>query len=361
MTDLAALAASLRVSERTLRRAAGHGDDPLPSLRRAPTQSPDPRTALPGEPLVGLQRPAPRLPELRTVPNVRLAVLFGSVARGDDSEGSDIDVFVRLGDRSLRARAQILGRLEAATGREIQLIEGDEANPLLLADLLREGRVLVDRDEGWAELLAGAAQIAAAAAAERAALEREVLVGAARLRGGWHLVINAGGLGRRIPTPILQRLSGIATDLKVLKLILDDVGPDDYRAGLKSRIRSSSRIASIRSSARLRLRPTTSSSSSNSVLRELDIAPVDGPRDIDVFVAERMISARLGDHLVTIHRGRNMLTHDYPDLRRPLSTKAPKNSSRCYRGSSPTTTGGLSASATPRSDHRNGASACIRC
>ena len=178
MTDLAALAASLRVSERTLRRAAGRG---MIRCRRFGER----RLGLPIREQLYLESHWSVLntlvSELRTVPNVRLAVLFGSVARGDDSEGSDIDVFVRLGDRSLRARAQILGRLEAATGREIQLIEGDEANPLLLADLLREGRVLVDRDEGWAELLAGAAQIAAAAAAERAALEREVLVALADL------------------------------------------------------------------------------------------------------------------------------------------------------------------------------------
>ena len=41
---------------------------------------------------------------LRTEPNVRLAVLYGSLARGDEDAGSDLDLLVSLAeDRPLAA------------------------------------------------------------------------------------------------------------------------------------------------------------------------------------------------------------------------------------------------------------------
>ena len=50
--------------------------------------------------------------------------------------------------------AQITGRLERRLGRGVQLIrlQDAERTPSLLADALREGRVLVDRDARWPAL-----------------------------------------------------------------------------------------------------------------------------------------------------------------------------------------------------------------
>ena len=52
------------------------------------------------------------------------------------------------------ARADARERLEAAAGRRVQLVGLAEAkaSPLLLADILRDGRVLVDRDGEWRKL-----------------------------------------------------------------------------------------------------------------------------------------------------------------------------------------------------------------
>lgn len=77
---------------------------------------------------------------------VRLAYLFGSAARGDDRDGSDVDVAALLDDPS--ARDCLHERLELAAGREVDLVLLDRAPPLLLAQILREGAVLVSRDEG---------------------------------------------------------------------------------------------------------------------------------------------------------------------------------------------------------------------
>lgn len=90
---------------------------------------------------------------LRVERRVRLAVLYGSLARGDEDEGSDLDLLVSLaGDAAgsgLRARIQDLA------GRRVDVahLERVEAGaPLLLDRVLDEGRVLVDRDRQWAQL-----------------------------------------------------------------------------------------------------------------------------------------------------------------------------------------------------------------
>jgi predicted nucleotidyltransferase len=91
---------------------------------------------------------------LRTQRDVRLAVLYGSLARGDEDAGSDLDLLVSLaGDR--RRSASLAARLRSASERPIDIaymerVEGGA--PLLLDRILDEGRVLVDRDGGWRAL-----------------------------------------------------------------------------------------------------------------------------------------------------------------------------------------------------------------
>jgi predicted nucleotidyltransferase len=86
---------------------------------------------------------------------VRLGVLFGSVARGEEDAASDLDLLVALRRDGSGPRAAARERLEAAAGgRRVQLVGLGEARalPLLLADILRDGRVLVDRDGEWPKL-----------------------------------------------------------------------------------------------------------------------------------------------------------------------------------------------------------------
>ena len=126
----------------------------------------------------------------------------------------------------------------------------------------------------------------------------------------------AGGAWvRRIPTPIAQRLSGIVTNYRTLQLTLDEVSPDRYREGLRSRdprklksdvypLERAFEVAANYVVELVRLG-----------LRELGIATADGPTDLHAFRAAGAISQRLCDQLVQIHRARNDLAHDYPDLR----------------------------------------------
>jgi len=151
MTELAMLADSVGASERTLRRAANRGT--IRTVRRSPhrrlVSSSEYAYVRSRWPLIGSL-----IQELRTLPNVRLATLFGSVARGDDRPESDLDLVVQLRNDGVHERAQVAERLEAASGRAVQLIPLKDARdaPSLLADALRDGRVLIDREEAWPKL-----------------------------------------------------------------------------------------------------------------------------------------------------------------------------------------------------------------
>lgn len=151
--SLRSLARLLDVPERTLRRAAAEG---MVHGRRVSERRYE--TTLREE--VYLREHWPLLRELRaalrTEPNVRLAVLFGSVATGRESERSDLDLLVVLGDQTAGAVAALAQRLSDRVEREVQLIRLQEAerSPALMADALAQGRVLVDREVAWPTLKA---------------------------------------------------------------------------------------------------------------------------------------------------------------------------------------------------------------
>ncbi|HSZ70774.1 MAG TPA: nucleotidyltransferase domain-containing protein [Solirubrobacteraceae bacterium] len=105
---------------------------------------------------------------LRTERDVRLAVLFGSTATGEDTPVSDVDLLVVHRRPDWRAQAGLRIRLRRALGVpvDIVMLEQAEAQPSLLADVLGEGRVLVDRDDLWAALSQRRDQILAASVRE---------------------------------------------------------------------------------------------------------------------------------------------------------------------------------------------------
>lgn len=149
--SLHSLARHLDVPERTLRRAASegliHGERTSP--RRFRTSMREEAYLRSHWPLLRELRDA-----LRTEPNVRLAVLFGSQATGTATAQSDVDLLVVLRDSSASRVADLAGRLERRIGRSVQLVrlEDAERTPVLMAAALERGRVLVDREGRWHEL-----------------------------------------------------------------------------------------------------------------------------------------------------------------------------------------------------------------
>ena len=149
--SLRELAGHLDLPERTVRRAAAEGliHGRRESARRFLTTLSEENYLRQHWGLLSDLRDA-----LRTEPNVRLAVLFGSAARGEALEHSDLDLVVSMENPTARRVAGVTARLEARLGRDVQLVRGEDAEmaPLLARDVLGDGRVLTDRDDQWAEV-----------------------------------------------------------------------------------------------------------------------------------------------------------------------------------------------------------------
>jgi predicted nucleotidyltransferase len=151
MSELDLLAQQVGASARTLRRAVNEGTlrGERSSPRRLKLSASEKHYVLGRWRLLARLRAA-----LRTEPNVRFALLFGSTARGEDTEASDIDLLVEMRDLSLVRLIDLELKLEALLGRNVDLfsLAEVESNPLLFAEALREGRVIVDREDRWADL-----------------------------------------------------------------------------------------------------------------------------------------------------------------------------------------------------------------
>jgi predicted nucleotidyltransferase len=154
MGPIQELALDLGAEERTLRRAASQG------TLRAHRPGPRRLRLAAGEReylrehwslLAGLRQ------ALRTERRIRLAVLYGSVARGDEDADSDLDLLISTVGHDRAVEADLVARLRPVTDRPLDLARLnriEERAPLLLDRILDEGRVLVDRDEQWAGLRA---------------------------------------------------------------------------------------------------------------------------------------------------------------------------------------------------------------
>jgi predicted nucleotidyltransferase len=86
---------------------------------------------------------------------IDLVVLFGSVARGRQRAGSDLDIAVRFvaGRPGFEAEARVAGELHEALrpARELDLVVLNRADPLLLANVAAGGIPLYEASaETWA-------------------------------------------------------------------------------------------------------------------------------------------------------------------------------------------------------------------
>lgn len=148
MGPIQELARDLGAEERTLRRAVSQGT--LRARRLGPRRlrlEAGEREYL----RVHWQLLADLRRALRVERGVRLAVLYGSLARGDEDAGSDLDLLVS----STGGIAGLRLRLQDVTGRRLDVARLDRVEadaPLLLDRVLDEGRVLVDRDCQWPQM-----------------------------------------------------------------------------------------------------------------------------------------------------------------------------------------------------------------
>lgn len=99
---------------------------------------------------------------LRVGPPMRLAVLFGSAARGELRPDSDVDIAILPVDRalSLRAELDLQVALSRACGRDVDLVRLDLASTLVRWEVARHAEKL------WAPHPAEVARFIADAASE---------------------------------------------------------------------------------------------------------------------------------------------------------------------------------------------------
>ncbi|HEX4953451.1 MAG TPA: nucleotidyltransferase domain-containing protein [Thermoanaerobaculia bacterium] len=90
-------------------------------------------------------------------PELKLAVLFGSQARGDARRGSDADLGLLLDPYSPELRFRVEAELGRAAGRPVDTVLLDDAPPLLRFEIARDGVLLAEREEGlWTDFKAKA-------------------------------------------------------------------------------------------------------------------------------------------------------------------------------------------------------------
>lgn len=153
MNSLVLLAEEVGINERTLRRAVSLGT--LRGSRLAPR-----KLQLPLDEREYVRRSwglvATLRAALRTEQNVRFALLFGSAAAGTDRPGSDVDVLVDLRDASFERVVDLVTKLTRLVGRPVDVVElkDAETEPSFLAQVVADGRVLVDREDLWPGLRA---------------------------------------------------------------------------------------------------------------------------------------------------------------------------------------------------------------
>jgi len=81
-------------------------------------------------------------------PRIGYALVFGSFARGTQHAHSDLDLAIGGLSSAFTAReiGDLVSRLEAAAGRDVDLVLLDEAPPGLAFRVFRDGKVLVEKD-----------------------------------------------------------------------------------------------------------------------------------------------------------------------------------------------------------------------
>jgi len=103
----------------------------------------------------------PLMDDLRTraasLPQVQLAVLFGSTARGEAGPRSDVDLGLLLAPDSLESRIDAEAEMGRAARRPVHVIFLNEAPPLLRFEIARDGVLLVEaKPYLWADFRAKA-------------------------------------------------------------------------------------------------------------------------------------------------------------------------------------------------------------
>lgn len=87
-------------------------------------------------------------------PDIELAIVFGSVARGEARRDSDLDIAIRKGaPLNASEKIQLTAELAAVTGRPVDLIDLHTVGEPLLGQILKHGRMIRGNTAGMTRLM----------------------------------------------------------------------------------------------------------------------------------------------------------------------------------------------------------------
>ena len=93
-------------------------------------------------------------PVFAGMPNIQLALLFGSVARGVHTAQSDLDIAVLAAPQlTMVDKRCLIERIAAATGRAVDLIDLATVGQPLLGQIIKDAKRLKGTDVQFAQLL----------------------------------------------------------------------------------------------------------------------------------------------------------------------------------------------------------------
>lgn len=94
------------------------------------------------------------IPVLARHPDIRLAVLFGSLATGEERPESDLDLAIDAGKPlGVEARITLIDELAEATGRPVDLVDLSSIGEPLLGQVVVHGKRLMGDDVAYAGLI----------------------------------------------------------------------------------------------------------------------------------------------------------------------------------------------------------------
>jgi len=91
---------------------------------------------------------------LQSLPDIRLAILFGSLASGKARPDSDLDLALDIGHRmEAGEKRALIEALAIATGRPVDLVDLRTAGEPVLSQILRHGQLIYGSNRDYAALL----------------------------------------------------------------------------------------------------------------------------------------------------------------------------------------------------------------
>lgn len=94
------------------------------------------------------------LAAIDTQPGIRLAILFGSLAVGQERTDSDLDLAVDAGHRlTTGEKLSLMNELAQRTGRPVDLVDLYVVGEPLLGQILRHGKRLLGSETCYADLI----------------------------------------------------------------------------------------------------------------------------------------------------------------------------------------------------------------